>query len=67
MGTVTVEQVTLVRTTDAAALFLVDADDREVWLPLSQIDITAWDNGDCDDLEMPKWLADAKELDYDED
>lgn len=63
MSSVTVEDVTLLHQTDWAVLFATDAG-REFWVPKSQVDCTAWTEGDRGAIEMPKWLADKMELDY---
>jgi hypothetical protein len=48
--------------TDLAVLFAPnDEPGMEAWLPLSQIEIRGSDE-DCE-IEIPEWLAEAKELD----
>lgn len=52
--------------TDKAVGFVEDIDDDEVdlWIPLSKVD-DVFDVGDyVEDLEMPRWLAADKNLDF---
>jgi len=57
-----VEDLTFVRSTDAAIL-VRDPDESEIWLPQSQIE---WpedvDRGDILTVTMPEWLAIDKGL-----
>jgi hypothetical protein len=50
----------VLRETDRAYLFLTR--DGEIWLPKSQIE----DLGAHGEVQIPKWLAEEKELEYDE-
>lgn len=61
---VEVEEVTA--ETDAAILCLIDGD--EVWIPRSQIggESDVNEEGDSGSLIIPKWLAEDKELDFEE-
>ncbi len=50
----------ILQVTDAAVL--VNCDDREIWLPLSQIDFSG-ERGDTNTpISLPEWLADEKDL-----
>lgn len=53
--------------TDKAAMCLIDGD--EVWLPWSQIhgDSEIEGPGDSGNVIIPRWLAEEKELEYEED
>lgn len=64
--TVTVEGLRVMHV--APKSMLVDKSGREAWLPLSQIEETDLKaKGDEGYARIPRWLADAEELDYDEE
>jgi hypothetical protein len=46
------------RRTDKAILFYIEAADEEVWLPLSQVELS----DDETSVLVPRWLADEKGL-----
>lgn len=59
-----VAHLKLIKTTDKAAYF--QAGDKSYhWLPLSQIEFDLEDD-ETGDVVLPKWLADKKDLEYDE-
>jgi hypothetical protein len=60
--TVRFEECEVLRETEKALLVRIDGD--EVWLPKSQL-IDYEDETDVTYIVMPRWLADAKELNYD--
>lgn len=64
---VTVYVDRVLRTTDKAALCLVN-NDTEVWLPWSQIDegSEVQQKGDEGEVYIPRWLAEKNELPYSE-
>jgi len=63
--TVTFETEMFVAVVTDKAVGLKDRD-VEVWLPLSQIVGQPPTRGDwIDTIEIPKWLADSKDLEYD--
>jgi hypothetical protein len=56
----------LIRQTEKAALCLIG--DQEVWLPWSQIDESSdiKKDGDAGSAYIPRWLAEEKDLEYEE-
>jgi len=46
--------------TDRAVL--IDFEDEDIWLPLSQIEIEADVDGEVRQIEMPTWLAREKQI-----
>jgi hypothetical protein len=49
-----------IRETEAATLYRID--DREVWIPKSQIEQDFLHTGGGGHIEIPVWLAEKKEL-----
>ena len=64
---VAIHDVTLMRSTDKAGLYKT-ADGDEHWIPFSQISDDSVDrDGDTGTLRIPRWLADEKGLDAEEE
>ena len=64
---VAVEDVTLVRSTVKAGLYRTP-DGSEYWIPFSQISEDSVDkDGTSGTLWIPRWLAEEKDMDYDEE
>lgn len=65
-ATVSFEGVEVVAVTGKALLVRIpDADDREEWIPLSQIDLdetTVIKQGDVGTITMTEWIAQQKDL-----
>lgn len=65
--TVIINEVTLIRSTDKAGLYR-DTEGNEFWIPWSQLREDSVDkDGDTGDIRIPLWLAEEKELDYEEE
>ena len=52
--------VTVIHATKNAVL--VESNEIEVWLPLSQIEDIDLDSTESQEIEIPEWLAEDKEL-----
>lgn len=64
---VTILDVTLARSTDKAGMYRTEEWD-EFWIPWSQLgEGSVNKDGDSGDIYIPRWLADAKELEYEEE
>jgi hypothetical protein len=64
--TVVIADVTLVRSTRKAGCYELDGD--EFWIPWSQLREGSVDkDGESGDIKIPLWLAEEKELEYNED
>lgn len=65
--TVTVPDVTLIRSTEKAGLYR-DSNGEEFWIPWSQLREDSVDkDGDTGDIRIPLWLAEEKELEFEEE
>lgn len=65
--TVIISEVTLVRSTPKAGLYR-DTEGNEFWIPWSQLrDDSVDKDGETGDIRIPLWLAEEKELDYEEE
>ncbi len=65
--TVIISNVTLIRSTDKAGLYQTESGD-EFWIPWSQLREDSVDrDGDTGDIRIPLWLAEEKELDFEEE
>ena len=65
--TVIISEVTFIRSTDKAGLYR-DTEGNEFWIPWSQLREDSVDkDGDTGDIRIPLWLAEEKELDYEEE
>ena len=65
--TVVVRDVTLRHSTKNAGLYR-DEDGGEFWIPWSQLKEGSVDkDGDSGDILIPRWLAEEKELEYEEE
>ena len=58
--TVTVKDYNILRTSERA--LLIEKDNREYWIPKSQIISVSGGEGMPDSIVIPKWLADKKGL-----
>lgn len=64
---VLVKNVTLIRSTDKAGLYQTE-DGEEFWIPWSQLkDFSVDKDGDTGDIRIPRWMAEDKELDFEEE
>ncbi len=65
--TVIICEVTLIRSTERAGLYR-DTEGNEFWIPWSQLrDDSVDKDGETGDIRIPLWLAEEKELDYEEE
>lgn len=65
--TVIISEVTLIRSTEKAGLYR-DTEGNEFWIPWSQLREDSVDkDGETGDIRIPLWLAEEKELDYEEE
>lgn len=65
--TVIITEVTLARSTEKAGLYR-DTEGNEFWIPWSQLREDSVDkDGETGDIRIPLWLAEEKELDYEEE
>jgi len=65
--TVIISKVTLIRSTEKAGMYR-DTEGNEFWIPFSQLREDSVDkDGDTGDIRIPLWLAEEKELDYEEE
>lgn len=65
--TVIISEVTLVRSTEKAGMYR-DTEGNEFWIPWSQLrDDSVDKDGETGDIRIPLWLAEDKELDYEEE
>lgn len=65
--TVIISEVTLIRSTEKAGMYR-DTEGEEFWIPFSQLREDSVDkDGDTGDIRIPLWLAEEKELDYEEE
>ena len=65
--TVIISEVTLIRSTEKAGLYR-DTEGNEFWIPWSQLREDSVDkDGGTGDIRIPLWLAEEKELDYEEE
>jgi hypothetical protein len=63
---VTVGGMELIRSTEKAGLYVGD-DGSEVWIPFSQLSHGSIDtDGQSGEIYIPRWLAEDKELEYEE-
>ncbi len=63
---VTVKVAKILKETDKALLCLLVEDNREEWIPFSQIaDYEDYDEGDADlEISVTAWIAEKKNLDF---
>jgi len=65
--TVIIPEVTLSRSTEKAGLYR-DIEGNEFWIPWSQLREDSVDkDGETGDIRIPLWLAEEKELEYEEE
>lgn len=65
--TVIISEVTLIRSTEKAGLYR-DTEGNEFWIPWSQLrDDSVDKDGETGDIRIPLWLAEEKELEYEEE
>ncbi len=65
--TVIISEVTLIRSTEKAGMYR-DTEGNEFWIPWSQLREDSVDkDGETGDIRIPLWLAEEKELDYEEE
>ena len=65
--TVIISEVTLIRSTEKAGMYR-DTEGNEFWIPWSQLrDDSVDKDGETGDIRIPLWLAEEKELDYEEE
>lgn len=65
--TAIISEVTLIRSTEKAGLYR-DTEGNEFWIPWSQLrDDSVDKDGETGDIRIPLWLAEEKELDYEEE
>jgi len=66
-NTVIISEVTLIRSTEKAGLYR-DTEGNEFWIPWSQLrDDSVDKDGETGDIRIPLWLAEEKELEYEEE
>jgi hypothetical protein len=65
--TVIISEVTLIRSTEKAGMYR-DTEGNEFWIPWSQLrEDSVGKDGHTGDIRIPLWLAEEKELDYEEE